>query len=105
MELASAHKNVTTTVSILHITIELVNTPKINLTALIYSLVNGLYNITTESINFMLDVEQFGMGSNFIDVHKVSYFFFFIYTFLLRHSMDSIELPLSIFQPKIHHEV
>ena len=45
-----------TTMSILHITMELVNLSTKNLTALIYSLVNGLYKITTESIKLVLDV-------------------------------------------------
>ena len=35
-----------------------------NLTALIYSLVNGLYNITTESIKLVLEVEQSGVSSD-----------------------------------------
>ena len=52
--------------------------------------------ITTESIKHVLNVEQFGMSTDLIvptpDVQKVSYFFF-----LLRHSMDSTEIPLSHF--------
>ena len=48
------------------------------LTALICSLVNGLYKITTESIKLALDVEQFGTSSDLIisasNVQKVSYF-------------------------------
>ena len=53
VELTCTHKNAMTTVSILHITTELVNTLQNNLTALIYSLVNGLHKITTESIKLV----------------------------------------------------
>ena len=64
-----------TTMSTLHITTEPVNTPT---KPLIYSLVNGLYKITTESINLILDVEQFGASSDLIvpnrDAQKVSFF-------------------------------
>ena len=60
VEIVSVHKNETTTLNILHITTELVNTP----TALIYSLINGLYKITTESIKLVLDVEQYGISSD-----------------------------------------
>ena len=42
-ELVSAHKKATTAITMLHITTELVNTP--NLTALIYSLANGVYHV------------------------------------------------------------
>ena len=41
-------------------------TEYINFTALIYSVVNGLYKITTQSIKLVLDVEQFGVSSNLI---------------------------------------
>ena len=75
--------------SISDITAELVNNP----TTLIYSLINGLYNITIESIKLILDVEQFGASN---DLPQCT---------LLRHSMDSTEMPFSIFQPRIHHEV
>ena len=65
-----------------------------------YSIVNGLYNITTESIKLVLDVEQFGASSDLIvptyDVQKMSFSFFF-YASSLRHFMDSIEMPLSNF--------
>ena len=64
--------------SILHITMKLVKTLQNNLTALIYSLVNGLYKITTESIKVVLDAEKSGASSDLIvpirDVQKVSYF-------------------------------
>ena len=59
-ELTHVYKNATITMSILHITMELVKhiTPlQNNFTTLIYSLVNGLYKITTEFINLILDVE------------------------------------------------
>ena len=56
--------NATTAVSILHITTKLVNTPKNNLTALTYSLVNGLYKIITESIKPVLDVKQYGVSND-----------------------------------------
>ena len=50
---------------------------KNNLITLIYSLVNGLYKITTDSMKLVLDVEQFGASSDLIvpipDVQKVSY--------------------------------
>ena len=78
-ELASAYKKKTTTMSILHITIKLVKTLQNNLTTLIYSLVDGLYKIITESIKLVLDAEQSGTSSNLIapilDAQKVSYFF------------------------------
>ena len=49
-----------------------------NLTALIYSLVNALYKITTKSIKIVLDVEQSGASCDLInptrDVQKVSFF-------------------------------
>ena len=45
---------------------------------MIYSLVNGPYKITTESIKLVLDSEQSGATSDLIvpthDVQKVSYF-------------------------------
>ena len=63
--------------SILHITTKLVKTPKNNLTALIYSLVNGLYKITTEFIKLVLDAEQSSASSDLIvptrNVQKVSF--------------------------------
>ena len=78
VELASAHKNATTTMSVLHKTMKFVKPLQNNLTALIYSLVNGLYKITTESIKLILDAEQSGANSDLIvptrDVQKVSYF-------------------------------
>ena len=37
---------------------------KNNLIALIYSLVNGLYKITSESIKLVLNVEQYGISSD-----------------------------------------
>ena len=68
----------TNTVSILHITTKLVKPLQNNLTALINSLVNGLYKITTESIKLILDAEQSGASSDLIvpthDAQKVSYF-------------------------------
>ena len=74
---------------------------KNNLTAVIYSLVNGLYKITTESIKLILDVEQFGASSDLIvpacGIQKASFSFFFFYASLLKLSMNSIEMPLSIF--------
>ena len=62
VELASTHNNVTTTMNILHITTELI---KNNPTTLIYSLVCGLYKITTESIKLVLDVEN--ASSDYVD--------------------------------------
>ena len=59
VKLTSAHKNVTTTVSILHITMEFVNTP----TKEPYTLVNGLYKITIESIKLVLDVDNIPYGT------------------------------------------
>ena len=60
-----------------------------NLTALIYSLVNGLYKITTESIKLILDAEQSGASSDLIiptcDVQKVSFFL------LLHIPMECVE--------------
>ena len=66
--------------SILHIRTKLVKIPTKNLTALIYSLVNGLYiyKITTESMKLVLDAEQSGANNDLTvptrDVQKVSYF-------------------------------
>ena len=109
VELASAHKNATITLSILHITTKLVRSLQNNLTTVIYSLVYGLYKITTESIKLVLDAEQSGAGSDLIvptrDVQKVSYSFLFFYTSLLRYSIDSTEIPSSIFQPTFYHKV
>ena len=72
----------------------------------IYSLVNDLYKITTESIKLVLKVEQFGGSNDLIiptpNIQKVLYFF---YVSSLRYSMDSTEMSLNIFQPRIHHEV
>ena len=72
-----------TTMSILHITTELVNTPTKQPYRINISLANGLYKITTESIKLILDVQQFGMSSNLIvltpDVQKASYFFFSVH--------------------------
>ena len=67
-----------TTVSILHIALKLVKTLHNNLTALIYSLVNGLFKISTKSLKLILDAEQYGASSDLIvpthDVQKVSFF-------------------------------
>ena len=41
-----------------YITMKLVNTP--TETTLMHSIVNGFYKITSESINLVLDVDQFG---------------------------------------------
>ena len=54
-----------------------------NLTALLYSLVNGLFKISTESIKLVLDAEQSGVSSNLIipthNVQKVSFFFLLLH--------------------------
>ena len=50
--------------SILHITMELVNTPIKQPYHIDISLVNGLYKITIESIKLVLDAEQYGVSSN-----------------------------------------
>ena len=67
-----------TTMSILHIILKLVKTLHNNLTTLIYSLVNGLFKISTESLKLVLDAEQYGASSDLIvpthDVQKVSFF-------------------------------
>ena len=80
-----------------------------NLTTLIYSLVNGLYKVNTESTKLILDAEQFGVSSNLIVstlvYRKCHFLLSFSYASLLRHSMDSTEMPLSIFQPRIHHKL
>ena len=74
----------------------------------IYSLVNGLFKISTESLKLVLDAEQSGASSDLIvptcDVQKVSFFSFF-YASSLRHSMDSTEILSSTFQPTFHHKV
>ena len=59
IEIMHAHKS-NDYYEYLHIITELANTPTNNLTGLIYSLVNDLYKITTESIKLILDVKQFG---------------------------------------------
>ena len=68
-------------------------------------LVNGLYKINAESIRLVLDVEQFGASSDLIvptpNVQKLKKCQFFFYASLLRYSMDSTEMPMSIFQPRI----
>ena len=76
-----------------------------NLTALIYLLANGLYKITTESTQLILDVEKFGASSDLIDPTQCteSVIVFFFYESSLRHSMDSTEMPLSIFHVRIYH--
>ena len=57
VELTHVHsKYATTTVSILHITVKLVNTPANNFIILI-SLVNGLDMITTESMKLILNIK------------------------------------------------
>ena len=85
------------------------NSYKNNLTALIYSLVNGLFKISTESLKLVLDDEQSGASSDLIvptrDVQKESFFSFFFYASSLRHSMDSTEIPSSTFQPTFYHKV
>ena len=50
---------------------------------------------------------QFGASSDLVTQFTESVIFLssFFYTFLLGHSMDSTEIPLSIFQPRIHHKV
>ena len=57
----------------------------------------------------MLDAEQSGASSDLIvptrDVQKVSYFSSSCYASLLRHSMDSTEIPFNIFWPIFHHKV
>ena len=63
-QVASVHKKLDDYCEYLHITTELVITPTNNLTSLIYSLVNGLYKFTTESIKLVLDVEQFVASSD-----------------------------------------
>ena len=68
------HKNVTTTMSILHLTTELVNTPTKQSIYVCINLVNSLYKITTECIKLILNIEQFGISSDLIvstpDVQK-----------------------------------
>ena len=77
----------------------------------IYSLVNGLFKIITESLKLVLDTEQSGASSDVIvptrDVQKVSFFLssFFFYASSLRHSMDSTEILSSIYQPTFHYKV
>ena len=57
-------KNVTTTMSILHIITELVNTPtEPQPYCIIVSLVTVLYRITTEFIKLVLNIKQFGSSS------------------------------------------
>ena len=62
IEIMHTYKNILAMVSILHIATKLVSTPTKQplVTTLIYSSVNGLYNISTGSIKLILDVEQFG---------------------------------------------
>ena len=94
--------------SILYITTELVTPLQNNLTALIYSLVNGLYKITTESKKLVLDVEQFDVSSDYIipthNAQKVSFSFFLLRIFVKTfHGFH--RNAIKNFQPRIHHEV
>ena len=78
VELTCAHKNTTTTMNIfIHNNGACKPSLRNNFTTLIYSLVNGLYKITTEFIKLVLDVRQFGASSNLIvptpDVQEVSF--------------------------------
>ena len=67
---------------------------------MIYSLLIGLYKITTESIKLLSNIEQI-WASLPRDAWKLShFFFFFFYTSSLKHSMCSTEMPLSIFSLK-----
>ena len=56
----------------------------------------------------LLDTEPSGASSDLIvptrDVQKVL-FLFFLHASSLRHSMDSTEIPSSIFLPTFHHKV
>ena len=56
----------TATISVLHITMKLIDTLTNSLTTLIYSLVNDLYKIITESIKLILDAKKFGTSSDLI---------------------------------------
>ena len=55
---------------------------------MIYSLVNGLYKITTESMKFVLDAEQSGASSDLIvpthNVQKVSFFILLLLRILVK---------------------
>ena len=76
-----------------------------NLATLIYSLVNGLYKIITESIKLVLDVEQFGqvvIWTSLPRMYRKCHIFLLFYAPSLRHSIHSIEIPMNIFQPIIH---
>ena len=74
------------------------NTHWKNFTALKYLLDNGLYKITTESIKLVLNIKQFNTGSNLIvPPPRCTGSVLFFFTTLLRHSMHSTEVSLSIF--------
>ena len=72
-----------------------------------YTLVNALYKITTKSIKLLM-FGQFGTSSNLIvptrSVQKATFFFLFLHI-LVKNFMDSTEMPLRIFQLRIHNEV
>ena len=73
---------------------------KTNLTALIYSLVNGLYKITKSIKKFILDVEPFVVSNDYIIPTPMYRSVIFFYASSFRHSMDSTEMPWSIFSLK-----
>ena len=55
---------------------------------MVYSLVNGLYKINTESMKFVLDAEQSGASSDLIvpthNVQKVSFFILLLLLILVK---------------------
>ena len=82
------------------------NTYSNNFTAFKYLLDNDLYKITTESIKLVLNIKQFSTGSNLIvPTPQCTGSVLFFFVTLLIYSIHSTEVPLSIFQPKLYHEV
>ena len=73
-------RNAMTTVSILHITMKLVKTPTKQPYRIDYSLVKGLYKITTESIKLVLDVEQFDGVASYLSTNYAVHVFMLICT-------------------------
>ena len=73
-----------------------------------YSLVVSLYKITTGSINFELDIKQFGGSSeNLVTSYPccMAKCHFFLRILVKGIPWIPLKIPLSIFQPRIHLKV
>ena len=96
-----------TTVSILHITTKLVQTPTKQPYRIDLFISQCLYKIITESIKLILDAEQSGASSDLIvltrDVQKVS--FSLLLCILVKTFHGFHTNSIEYFQPKFHHKV